>query len=73
MPKSMEGKVGLLYRFVEQCATLDSFRVTPGEVATVHLFRGVPGPGGVGRGIVLVGEFTIDEAIELAKGCAETL
>jgi len=68
----MVRKTGLLYNLVNQCETLDSFRITPGDVATVHLFREVSGPGGIGRGIVLVGEFTIDEAIELAKGCAQT-
>lgn len=63
----IEVKTGHLYRFVDQNPTLTAFRVEPGEVVMVTLYRGLPSAVGVERGEIAVGKFTLDEALEYAR------
>lgn len=63
----VEVKIGHLFRFVEQNPTLTAFRVDPGKVVMVTLYRGVEGPVGAPRGEVGVGKFPLDDALEYAR------
>lgn len=65
---SREAKIGAVYRLVVLCDTVDSFRVTPGEVTRVSLYRHLPGPNDIDRGETFVGDFSLNEAIEYLKG-----
>jgi len=69
MPKdpATETKVAHLYRYMSQCATVDSFRITTENPPYVYLFRHLPGPNRVERGIVPVGEFSLDDALEFLR------
>ena len=62
-----EAKVAHVYRYVTQCATVDAFRVTPGEEVKVALYRKARKAVGMGDMILFVGEFSLDEALEFLK------
>ena len=57
-------KIARLYRLAAANPTVDGFRVIPGEIPMVTLYRRVAAVGNKPFGVVSIGTFPLDDALE---------